>query len=211
METLLDEDNPYAAYLKEHSHFYDEGTFRGRLYNIGNYPGAVLHDHSDSHVHGSIFSIDEPETVLKELDDYEGFGNDFAQPNEFIRELVEVETENKALKCWVYLYNLPVNFLRHIISGDYLKAGDDQDMEKQPASIEFSFPGHTTISADGPPVEFDISDFLYEAIDVSKYANIKDWGQYFDGIPVDPYIKDGYRFKSIAWFRIKHDMVAPNN
>jgi gamma-glutamylcyclotransferase (GGCT)/AIG2-like uncharacterized protein YtfP len=119
--TLLDESNPYAAYLKEHSHFYDEGRLRGRLYNIGNYPGAVLQDDSDSCVHGSIFLIDEPKTVLKELDDYEGFGDPFLQPNEFIRKLVEVEARGMILKCWVYLYNLPVNSLPQISSGDYLK------------------------------------------------------------------------------------------
>lgn len=78
-------------------------------------------------------------------------------------------------------------------------------MKQQQSNIEFAFPGHAPINADRPPVAFDIADFLYEAIDVSKYAGIKNWGQYFDEIPVDPYISDGYRFKSIAWFRIKHE------
>ena len=54
------------------------------------------------------------------------------------------------------------------------------------------------------PVERDLSAFSYEAIDASKFIHVKDWSQFFDEIPVDPYIKDGYRYKSIAWFRIKH-------
>ncbi|HEY4109551.1 2OG-Fe dioxygenase family protein [Puia sp.] len=35
------------------------------------------------------------------------------------------------------------------------------------------------------------------------------WSPFFDEIPVDPYIRDGYRYKSIAWFRMKHAMAAP--
>lgn len=38
--------------------------------------------------------------------------------------------------------------------------------------------------------------------------NIEDWSRYFDLIPVDPYIKQGYRFKAIAWFRVKHNKAV---
>jgi hypothetical protein len=58
------------------------------------------------------------------------------------------------------------------------------------------------------PVELNLSDFLYEAIDTSAFIDVKSWSKYFDAIPVDPYIKDGYRYKSIAWFRIKHINAA---
>jgi len=54
------------------------------------------------------------------------------------------------------------------------------------------------------PVELNLSDFLYEAIDTKDFLEVKNWVNYFDTIPVDPYIADGYRYKSIAWFRIKH-------
>ncbi len=118
--TLLDESNPYSVFLKENSHFYQKGRFRGALYNIGNYPGAVFVPASETFVHGSIFLIDDPKTVLKELDDYEGFGDDYAQPNEFLRVLIEVETDSASLKCWVYLYNLDTSALPTILSGRYL-------------------------------------------------------------------------------------------
>ncbi|MCW3122951.1 MAG: hypothetical protein JWQ38_2443 [Flavipsychrobacter sp.] len=58
---------------------------------------------------------------------------------------------------------------------------------------------------DFPPVLLDLSTFLYEAIDATKFIDVKDWGKYYDSIPVDPYIKEGYRYKSIGWFRIKHE------
>jgi gamma-glutamylcyclotransferase (GGCT)/AIG2-like uncharacterized protein YtfP len=63
--------------------------------------------------------INNPETVLKELDDYEGFGDDFAQPNEFVRELATIDTEGGTLNCWIYLYNYPVGGLPVIESGSY--------------------------------------------------------------------------------------------
>lgn len=60
------------------------------------------------------------------------------------------------------------------------------------------------VTPDAMPVELDLSGFLYQAIDASKIIDVKSWVPAFDAIPVDPYIKEGYRYKSIAWVRIKH-------
>jgi hypothetical protein len=57
--------------------------------------------------------------------------------------------------------------------------------------------------------ELNLSEFLYEAIDASTFIDVKDWSKYFDLIPVDPYINEGYRYKAIAWFRVKHDQADP--
>ena len=66
-----------------------------------------------------------------------------------------------------------------------------------------------SVSKDRPPTERDLSQFLFEAIDASKSIDVKSWSPYFNAIPVDPYIKNGYRYKSLAWFRVKHAMAAP--
>lgn len=58
------------------------------------------------------------------------------------------------------------------------------------------------------PVELDLSNFLYQAIDASEIIDVKSWVPAFDAIPVDPYIKEGYRYKSIVWVRIKHQKAA---
>jgi len=118
--TLLDESNPYAVFLKENSRFFQKGRFKGELYNIGNYPGAIVNQMAGTFVYGSIFLLNDPNSVLNELDDYEGFGDDFVQPNEFVRKLIEVETEDAMLSCWVYLFNHPVDGLLVIESGKYL-------------------------------------------------------------------------------------------
>ena len=58
------------------------------------------------------------------------------------------------------------------------------------------------------PVERDLSNFIYQSIDASSFIDVPAWKSSFDEIPVDPYIKEGYRYKAIAWFRIKH-LLAP--
>jgi len=65
--TLMDESNPYGAYLKENSSLLAEGKFKGELYDIGNYPGAILNPDAAGFVHGSIFTLDDPAPVLSEL------------------------------------------------------------------------------------------------------------------------------------------------
>lgn len=117
--TLLRKENPFGEYLLKQSKHIGLGKFRGRLFDIGEYPGAIYDPESNTYVHGSIVSLDNIEETFKILDDYEGFGEDQQQPNEFIRKLVEIECNYESVNCWVYLYNLPVNELLCIDSGIY--------------------------------------------------------------------------------------------
>jgi len=119
--TLLNKENEFAANLAANCTFVSHGKFKGKLYDVGEYPGAVSVNENDCYVYGSIFQLNKPQEILKILDGYEGFGDGQPQPNLFIRELVEVEADNKTFMCWVYLYNLPVEGLRQIMSGDYLE------------------------------------------------------------------------------------------
>ncbi len=118
--TLLQSENPFGNYLKNNSEFVSFGKFTGKLFNIGEYPGATFNSETDERVVGSILSLKNPTEVLRLMDEYEGFGIEQVQPNEFVRELVDIETETGLLKCWVYLYNLPVKELPQIIGGNYL-------------------------------------------------------------------------------------------
>jgi gamma-glutamylcyclotransferase (GGCT)/AIG2-like uncharacterized protein YtfP len=118
--TLLNKSNEFGAYLNTMCSFYAEGKFKGRLYDIGEYPGAVPVADGSDYVYGKIFVVNDADNVLKQLDYYEGFGADQAQPNLFIRERIAIETGNESVMCWGYLYNLPVEGLRLIRSGKYL-------------------------------------------------------------------------------------------
>lgn len=63
------------------------------------------------------------------------------------------------------------------------------------------------VTNNAPPIPLDLSSFLYQAFDTSSFIDVSTWAPYYNAIPVDPYIKEGYRYKSIAWFRIKHHMA----
>jgi gamma-glutamylcyclotransferase (GGCT)/AIG2-like uncharacterized protein YtfP len=119
--TLLQKGNKFAAYLYENSSFYGKGKVGGKLYDLGQYPGIVLHDGDDQLVYGNIHLMTNPDATLKILDLYEGISEDNTGPNEYTRKLVPVENGDNILVCWIYEYNLPVDGLKHIISGDYLE------------------------------------------------------------------------------------------
>jgi len=117
--TLLNADNEFAIYLKNNCSFYANGKFKGRLYDVGEYPGAIADDQHASYVYGSIIMMDDTVSAFKYLDDYEGFGPEQEQPNLFVRETIEVNSDKGIISCWCYLYNLPVDGLKLIASGDY--------------------------------------------------------------------------------------------
>ncbi len=82
------------------------------------------------------------------------------------------------------------------------------ELNVPPHTADLKSLAHAIVTPDQPPVELDLSNFLYEAMDATKFINVGSWSPYFDAIPADPYIKQGYRYKSIAWFRIKHIKAA---
>ncbi|RCH56092.1 gamma-glutamylcyclotransferase [Mucilaginibacter hurinus] len=119
--TLLSTDNYFGKYLNAHSRFLKRGKFPGRLYNIGNYPGAVYESDSSTYVQGAVYELVNPDEVFDQLDEYEGISRENPEPHEYRRDLITIETDAESLTCWVYLYNWPVNENAVIPSGDYLK------------------------------------------------------------------------------------------
>ena len=117
--TLLDANNNYGAYLQQHCTLLSPGKFKGWLYDIGEYPGAIANADIEQYVYGNIYLMDEPEKILELIDDYEGFGDDQDQPNLFSRVLIIIETTDGPVECWIYVYNLPVDGLLLIESGRY--------------------------------------------------------------------------------------------
>jgi len=117
--TLLDEHNQYGIYLRDNSSFYANGKLKGKLYHLGEYPGAVLG--GDDYIYGVILQMDNAVEALSLIDIYEGFGEDQPQPNEFIRVLTKAETDTGPVECWIYLYDLSVDESRLIPGGRYHK------------------------------------------------------------------------------------------
>ena len=117
--TLLDKQNEFGAYLNDNCTFYTNGKMPGKLYDLGEYPGAVLTSEENRYVYGKIYQLNNLEKTLEILDDYEGFGLEQEQPNLFMRELTDIETSPGKIVCWVYLYNLPVDGFIQVESGIY--------------------------------------------------------------------------------------------
>ncbi len=119
--TLLELLNEHGDYLRKNSTFVAKGQMKGALYDEGDYPCAVHDPGSSEWVYGSIYRIHHPVNTFRVLDLYEGLGTEDTAQEEFIRCIADISTSFAILKCWVYLYNLPLLNLIRIESGDYLK------------------------------------------------------------------------------------------
>ena len=101
--------------------FVGPGEFRGRLYDLGNYPGVVASDDPADRVHGEVYRLQDPAATLARLDQYEGCGETDLAPTEYVRVTADVRlADGVAIHAHLYLYQRPVEGLRWIASGDYL-------------------------------------------------------------------------------------------
>ncbi|QKZ11693.1 gamma-glutamylcyclotransferase [Spirosoma sp. KUDC1026] len=124
--------NPHATLLHQNSQYVGPGTLAGLLADLGNYPG-VIHDSSAiTVVHGFIYNIGTRKTeLLKTLDEYEGIGPDFPEPQEYVRTIVPISNDGTLIPCWTYLYNLSIHTQLLINSGDYALFLSDQQQKSR--------------------------------------------------------------------------------
>jgi len=126
-------DHPMAQLLSRSADFIGEAHCRGRLYLIKHYPGLVLSDDADDVVHGQLFRLRQAAELLREFDMYEACGEGFAEPTEYIRQMLAVTREGEiavpgastgaSIQAWTYVYNWPVTGLPRIASGRFLLEG----------------------------------------------------------------------------------------
>ena len=99
-----------------------EGFVAGVLYDLGEYPGAVLDAEAGTQVFGTVFVLPAEHEVLAALDGYEGFYPDSLESSLFVRELHPVELmDGRRIECWMYVYNCGVGELPALASGRYSK------------------------------------------------------------------------------------------
>jgi gamma-glutamylcyclotransferase (GGCT)/AIG2-like uncharacterized protein YtfP len=115
-------DHPMAQLLSRSADFLGEARCRGRLYLVKHYPGLVRSDDPTEVVFGELYSLRQPEALLREFDMYEACGAGFAEPTEYIRQMLSVTSDEKAAgEAWTYIYNWPVAHLPRIASGRFLE------------------------------------------------------------------------------------------
>lgn len=112
--------NEAATFVRTHAELVGRGNFPGYLYDIGTYPGAVFDETSPHLVHGEIYRITGDVAVLNQfLDEFEGVGPKFEQPNEYVKEVITIHSETDDYEASCYLYNRNSSGLKLIKSGVY--------------------------------------------------------------------------------------------
>ncbi len=115
-------DHPMARLLAANADYLGEATCRGRLYLVKHYPGLLLSDDPADVVFGELFSLRERDALLREFDMYEACGQGFAEPTEYVRQMIGVTRADGATdEAWTYVYNCPVTGLPRIASGRFLE------------------------------------------------------------------------------------------
>ena len=114
-------DHPMAQLLSRSADFLGEAHCQGRLYLIKHYPGLVLSDDPADAVFGELYQLRQPDALLREFDMYEACGEGFAEPTEYIRQMLPVTSDGQTTEVWSYLYNWPVSGLPRIASGRFLE------------------------------------------------------------------------------------------
>ena len=106
--------HPMHQVLARHGTSIGLGTFQGRLYDLGTFPGVVKSKDKTASVVGEVYRLERPKEVFAALDQYEG--------QAFRRTRVTIiRAAEDRLSCWIYLYGRSTSGRKRIPSGDYLE------------------------------------------------------------------------------------------
>ena len=115
-------DHPMARLLADSGDLIGKANCQGRLHLVSHYPGMIASDAAADRVFGELYRLKQPDETLRILDDYEGCGENDAEPFEFLRRMVTVTlADGTAQAAWTYYYNRPVAHLPRIMSGRFLE------------------------------------------------------------------------------------------
>jgi pyruvate carboxylase len=105
--------DPEYQMLDRQAEYVGMGSFQGKLYNLGSYPGATPLTTPEDRVKGEVYGLKDPDHTLPILDDYEG--------SEYHRQqlCILLDTDEQ-IQAWIYIYNQPVKEESRILSGDFL-------------------------------------------------------------------------------------------
>ena len=116
--------NPHAVFLLARCRALGPAAMPGRLFRNGTHFAALHEPESESRVLGDVMELppDRAGEMLTSLDRYEGIGAGLPDPPFYIRHCIPVMLpDGTHLTCWAWLWNLPVNGMKHVRHGDALK------------------------------------------------------------------------------------------
>ena len=113
---------PLHNYLaKSAARYVGKGRIKGRLYDLGEYPGVVESQNADN-VQGEVYELSDKKT-LDELDRVEEYHPHFPQKSLFVRRKAIVRLDNgDTIPAWTYFLARKPRNAEIIESGDYRKA-----------------------------------------------------------------------------------------
>jgi len=119
--TLMDEfAPPEIAETVRKFEYVGNGFVYGRLYDLGEYPGAILDNKTESKIFGRVYQFVPDLSILQKLDDYEGFSPHQSSSNLFVRKEIPITLKDgRKINGWIYEYNRSVEPSTLIKSGDY--------------------------------------------------------------------------------------------
>lgn len=114
-----------ANHLMDGCKYLGQDTIKGKLYDLGAYPGAKFSNVSDdSTIVVDLYSFPNP-GILKGLDRYEGYFID--DPDSSLYERKQTTTNEGVATVWVYEYLGAVDEDWRIESGDWFLDDDDNN------------------------------------------------------------------------------------
>jgi len=97
------------AHAVRHLRELGPGTLRGTRYDLGEYPGVVIHSGHSEEVAGTVFALPDDPAILAALDRYEDYRPSDLDSSLFVRTQHAVTmADGTTIECWVYLYNQPL-------------------------------------------------------------------------------------------------------
>jgi gamma-glutamylcyclotransferase (GGCT)/AIG2-like uncharacterized protein YtfP len=94
------------------------GWIRAALFDVGLYPAAV--PDADRQVRGEVHRMHDPASVLRSLDEIEGYQSNEPDTSLYVRVEAPVTLDEGTVEsAWVYFYNAPLGRAPRIESGDY--------------------------------------------------------------------------------------------
>lgn len=100
--------------------FVGEGWIRGRLYDLGEYPGAVPSDLGNEQVFGELYRLGRPSEQLPILDEVEECDPDDPERSLFIRRRVDVRLgDGRITHALVYVLPREPESAQRIPGGDF--------------------------------------------------------------------------------------------
>ena len=121
-------EHPMGDLLRANAELVGSGTIQARLYIIddpdmpgeNSYPGALPSANPGDRVHGELYLLRNPDTVLPSFDDFEACSARWPEPHEFLRRRVSVScADGSQVQAVCYLYTWDVTSAQPVATGRF--------------------------------------------------------------------------------------------